>query len=229
MRVIDARTLPLRLMMAMDKIVFLFEYLLQGLGVTLGATAIALALGFALGTSTAVLRVYGNRFTSTLAAVYSTIVRAVPVVVIIFILFLVIAKFIDLSPFLSGALALGFASGAYQSEIFRGALLSVPPGQMKAARAIGLSRFKAIRFIIMPQALRLAIPGWSNEATLVLKDSTLVYVIGVPEILRQAQYVSARTLQPFLAYGAAAIIYLVITFLVTRVLHGVEQRNRLML
>jgi len=216
-------------MMAMDKIVFLFEYLLQGLGVTLGATAIALALGFALGTSTAVLRVYGNRFTSTLAAVYSTIVRAVPVVVIIFILFLVIAKFIDLSPFLSGALALGFASGAYQSEIFRGALLSVPPGQMKAARAIGLSRFKAIRFIIMPQALRLAIPGWSNEATLVLKDSTLVYVIGVPEILRQAQYVSARTLQPFLAYGAAAIIYLVITFLVTRVLHGVEQRNRLML
>lgn len=213
----------------MDKIIFLFEYLLQGLSVTLGATAIALALGFALGTSTAVLRVYGNRAASTLAAAYSTIVRAVPVVVIIFILFLVIAKFIDLSPFLSGALALGFASGAYQSEIFRGALLSVPPGQMKAARAIGLSRFKAIRYIIMPQALRLALPGWSNEATLVLKDSTLVYVIGVPEILRQAQYVSARTLQPFLAYGAAAIIYLIITFVVTRVLHVVERRNRLML
>ena len=213
----------------MDKIIFLFEYLLQGLGVTLGATAIALALGFALGTSTAVLRVYGNRFASTLAAAYSTLVRAVPVVVIIFILFLVIARIVDLSPFLSGALALGFASGAYQSEIFRGALLSVPPGQMKAARAIGLSRFKAIRFIIMPQALRLALPGWSNEVTLVLKDSTLVYVIGVPEILRQAQYVSARTLQPFLAYGAAAAIYLVITFLATRGLQAVERRHRLML
>jgi len=216
-------------MVPLDKIIFLFEYLLQGLGVTIGATLIALALGFALGTSTAVIRVYGNRFASTLAAAYSTIVRAVPVVVIIFILFLVIARFIDLSPFLSGALELGFARGAYQSEIFRGALLSVPPGQMKAARAIGLSRLKAIRFIIMPQALRLAIPAWSNEATLVLKDSTLVYVIGVPEILRQAQYVSARTLQPFLAYGAAAAIYLVITFLVTRVLHMVERRNRLML
>ncbi len=213
----------------LDKIIFLFEYLLQGLGVTVGVTLIALALGFALGTSTAVMRVYGSRFASTLAAVYSTIVRAVPVIVIIFILYLVVASVIDLSPFLSGALALGFASGAYQSEIFRGALLSVPPGQMKAARAIGLSRFKAIRFIIMPQALRLAIPAWTNEATLVLKDSTLVYVIGVPEILRQAQYVSARTLQPFLAYGAAAVIYLTMTFLVTRVLHTVEQRNRLVL
>lgn len=216
-------------MEALQKIVLLFEYLLQGLGVTVGVTLIALALGFALGTITAVMRVYGGRFASTLAAAYSTIVRAVPVVVIIFILFLVIASFIDLSPFLSGALALGFASGAYQSEIFRGALLSVPPGQMKAARAIGMSRFKAIRFIVMPQALRLAIPAWSNEATLVLKDSTLVYVIGVPEILRQAQYVSARTLQPFLAYGAAAAIYLTMTFLVTRVLNTVERRNRLFL
>ncbi len=209
----------------MDKIVFLFEYLLQGLGVTIGVTVIALALCPAA----AVLRVYGGRYASALAAAYSTIVRAVPVVVIIFILFLVIAKFIDLSPFLAGALALGFASGAYQSEIFRGALLSVPTGQMKAARAIGLSRFKAIRFIIMPQALRLAIPAWSNEATLVLKDSTLVYVIGVPEILRQAQYVSARTLQPFLAYGAAAAIYLTLVFLLTRVLHTVERNYRLML
>jgi polar amino acid transport system permease protein len=216
-------------MEALDKIVFLFQYLLQGLGVTVGVTLIALALGFALGMSTAVMRVYGNRFATGLAAAYSTVVRAVPVVVIIFILFLVIAKFIDLSPFLAGALALGFASGAYQSEIFRGALLAVPPGQMKAARAIGLSRLKAIRFIIMPQALRLAIPAWSNEATLVLKDSTLVYVIGVPEILRQAQYVSARTLQPFLAYAAAAAIYLGMTFLVIRVLHAVERRHRLLL
>jgi polar amino acid transport system permease protein len=123
-----------------------------------------------------------------------------PVVVIIFILFFVIAELVDLSPFLAGAIALGFASGAYQSEIFRGAILSVPPGQMIAARAIGMSRFSAIRSIILPQAIRLAIPAWSNEFTLVLKDSTLVYVIGVPELLRRAQWVSARTLEPFIAF-----------------------------
>ena len=121
------------------------------------------------------------------AATYSVVVRAVPVVVTIFLLYFVIASIVDLSPFLAGSLALGFASGAYQSEIFRGALQSVAPGQMTAARAIGMSRVQAIRHIILPQAIRLALPGWGNEATLVLKDSTLVFAVGVPEMLRRAQ------------------------------------------
>jgi polar amino acid transport system permease protein len=148
---------------------------------------------------------------------------------VIFILYFVIASFIDLSAFLSGALALGFASGAYQSEIFRGAILSVPPGQMIAARAIGMSRPKAVLYVIMPQAIRLAIPAWSNEVTLVLKDSTLVYVIGVPEILRRAQYVSASTLQSFLAYGAAAAIFLALTFVASRTLDALEHRYRIIM
>lgn len=210
-------------------ILLMFRFLLPGLGVTLSITIIALAAGFILGTSMAVLRVYGGPVLSGLAATYSITVRAVPVVVIIFILFFVIARFVDLSPFLSGALALGFASGAYQSEIFRGAILSVPPGQMIAARAIGMSRFKAIRNIILPQAIRLAIPAWSNEVTLVLKDSTLVFVIGVPEILRRAQYASARTLEPFLAFGTAAVIYLVLTFLASRSLDVLERRYKIVM
>ena len=126
---------------------------------------------------------------------------------------------VDLSPFLSGALALGFASGAYQLEIFRGAIQSVPPGQMVAARAIGMSRYTAIKTIILPQAVRLAIPAWTNEVTLVLKDSTLVFVIGVPEILRRAQYASARTLEPFVAYGLAAAFYIILT-IVRQPIHG---------
>jgi polar amino acid transport system permease protein len=207
----------------------LFRFLLPGLGVTLSVTLIALATGFVLGTLMAVLRVYGGPVLSNLAATYSIIVRAVPVVVIIFILFFVIARFVDLSPFLSGALALGFASGAYQSEIFRGAILSVPPGQMIAARAIGMSRFKAICNIIFPQAIRLAIPAWSNEVTLVLKDSTLVFVIGVPEILRRAQYASARTLKPFLAFGTAAVLYLALTFLASRSLDVLERRYKILM
>ncbi len=207
----------------------LFSYLLQGAGVTLSVTGIALGAGFLLGTFMAVLRVYGGKVLAGVAAIYSTVVRGVPVVTIIFILYFVIASAVDLSPFLSGALALGFASGAYQSEIFRGAILSVPPGQMIAARAIGMSRFKAIFHIILPQAIRLAIPAWSNEVTLVLKDSTLVYVIGVPEILRRAQYVSANTLQAFLAYGAAAAIFLAMTFLASRALDTVERRYRILM
>ncbi len=207
----------------------LIGYLIQGAGVTLSVTALALVLGFVLGTLTAILRVYGGRVLAPLAATYSTVVRALPVVVTIFILYFVIASIVDLSPFVSGALALGFASGAYQSEIFRGAFLAVPPGQMVAARAVGLSRFKAIRYVVFPQALRLAIPAWSNEVTLVLKDSTLVYVIGVPEILRRAEYVSARTLQAMLAFGSAALIYLALTFVASRGLSLVERRYKLVM
>lgn len=206
-----------------------FQYLIPGLGITLSVTLIALTIGLVIGTVMAVLRVYGGRFLSPVAALYSIVVRAVPVVVIIFILFFVISELVDLSPFLSGAIALGFASGAYQSEIFRGAILSVPPGQMIAARAIGMSRFTAIRSIILPQAVRLAIPAWSNEFTLVLKDSTLVYVIGVPELLRRAQWVSSRTLEPFLAFGTAAAFYIVFTLLASRLLGTLERRYKIIM
>ena len=100
---------------------------------------------------------------------------------------------------------------------------------LMAARALGMSRLKAIRYIILPQAIRLAIPPWSNEAAIVLKDSSLVYVIGVVEILRRAEYVSARTLQPFLAFGAAALIYFTLTFLTNRGLDWLERRYKLLM
>jgi polar amino acid transport system permease protein len=204
-----------------------FKFLLPGVGVTLSVWMIALGLGLILGLIMAVLRVYGGRFLSSLAAAYSIVVRGVPVVVIIFILFFVIAEMVDLSPFLSGALALGFASGAYQLEIFRGAIQAVPPGQMTAARAIGMGRITAIKTIILPQAIRLAIPAWTNEVTLVLKDSSLVFVIGVPEILRRAQYAGARTLEPFVAYGLAAMLYIVLTIVASRSMDRVERRYKL--
>lgn len=204
-----------------------FNFILQGLWVTIGVTVVALSVGFAFGIVMAMMRVYGHPFLRSVAAFYSVVVRAVPVIVIIFILFFVIARFVNLSPFWAGSLALGFASGAYQSEIFRGAFQSVPPGQMTAARAIGMSRLQAIQSIILPQAVRLAIPGWGNEATLVLKDSTLVFVVGVPEILRRAQQVSARTLEPFIAFGLAMLLYLALTLLTTQVLQWLERRYRL--
>ncbi len=212
-----------------QEIGLLFKYLLAGLGVTLGVSVIAISLGFVFGVLLAILRVYGGCFVSRFAAIYSTVVRSIPVIVIIFLLYFVIARAVDLSPFLSGALALGFSSAAYQSEVFRGAFISVPGGQMMAARAIGMSRSQAIRLIILPQAIRLSIPPWSNEAAIVLQDSSLVYILGVPEILRRAEYVSAVTLQPFLAFGAAAMIYFALTFLTNRGLDWLERRYKILM
>lgn len=213
----------------LQEVGLLFKYLLAGMGVTLGVSLIAITLGFCFGVLLAILRVYGGCYLSAFAATYSTVVRAIPVIVIIFLLYFLIARVVDLSPFLSGALALGFSSAAYQSEVFRGAIISVPGGQMLAARALGMGRLQAIRVIILPQAIRLAIPPWSNEAAIVLKDSSLVYILGVPEILRRAEYVSAVTLQPFLAFGAAAVIYFMLTFLTNRGLDWLERRYRILM
>ncbi|HOE70916.1 MAG TPA: amino acid ABC transporter permease, partial [Brevefilum sp.] len=157
-------------------------------------------------------------------AVYSTIMRGIPPIVLLFILYFMVSGNINLSPFWAGSISLGIVSSAYQMEIIRGALLSVSGSQMMAARSIGMSRMQAIRHIIIPQALRLAIPPWSNEAAIVIKDSSLVYALGVPEVLRRAQLISASTQEPFLAYITAGLIYFALVFITNRLLNRLEKR-----
>jgi polar amino acid transport system permease protein len=211
----------------MDVITVLFPYILRGLRITLEVTVVALSLGLLFGGILAILRIYGGKFLSRFLTQVVTILRALPHILLLLILYFMIARVVNLSAFWSGSLALAFISSAYQSEIIRGAIQSVPPGQMMAARSIGMSRFKAIRYVILPQAFRFAIPPWSNEAAIVIKDSSLVYVLGVPEILRQAQYYSARTYQPFTAYVAVAAIYFILTFITNRGLDALERRIRI--
>ncbi len=203
------------------------NYIIQGTVTTLEVTAVALPMGFVVGLLVALLQIYGGPVLSRIAAIYSTGMRGVPQILLLFILFFVLSGFINLDAFWAGSLALGIITSAYQAEILRGAILSVGSGQMMAARAIGMSRLKAVQHIVLPQALRLAIPPWSNEASIVLKDSSLVYALGVPEILRRAQQLSATTQQPFLAYGTAALIYFVLVFTTNRLLDLLDRKTRI--
>jgi polar amino acid transport system permease protein len=206
----------------------LFSYIIQGTAITIGVTLIALPFGLLLGLLMALVHTYGGKILNRLAAIYSLLLRGVPPIVLLFILYFILSgRWINLSPFWAGSLSLGIVSSAYQMEILRGALLAVGGGQMTAARAIGMSRLQAIQSIVLPQALRLAIPPWSNEASIVLKDSSLVYALGVPEILRRAQQLSATTQQPFLAYGIAALIYFVLVFATNRALDYLSERTKL--
>jgi len=202
-------------------------YILSGVGITLSVIAIALPTGLILGVLLSLIRVYGGTLFSGLAAMYSTIMRGIPHIVLLFILFFVIAGTINLSPLLAGAVSLAIISSGYQLEIFRGAIQSIGGGQMMAARALGMTKLKAIRYIILPQALRVAIPSWSNEVASIIKDSSLVYALGVPEILRRAQFMSASTYQPFIAYGIAAVLYFVMTFLAGRLLDKLETKTKI--
>jgi polar amino acid transport system permease protein len=204
-----------------------FQYIFEGTTVTLAVTLVALPMGLILGLILALVHVYGGRVLRGIVNVYSVVLRGVPPIVLLFILYFVFSQGINLTEFLAGSIALGVISSAYQTEILRGAFLAVSGGQMMAARAIGLTRLQAVRHVVLPQALRLAIPPWSNEASIVLKDSSLVYAIGVAEILKRAQQLSASTQQPFLAFGSAALIYFVLVFSANRLLGLLERRTRI--
>jgi polar amino acid transport system permease protein len=203
------------------------QYIASGTAFTVSVSLIALPLGLFLGLILSLLYVYGGKTLNRIMSIYSTVMRGIPPIVLLFILYFTVSGSINLSPFWAGSISLGIISSAYQMEIIRGALLSVSGGQMMAARAVGMSKMGAIKHIIIPQAFRMAICPWSNEAAIVIKDSSLVYALGVPEILRRAQLISASTQQPFLAFIVAGLIYFILVFVTNRLLDGLDKRLRI--
>lgn len=188
--------------------------LLQGLVVNVELLAGLLGLGLVVGVIAALLEVYAPRPVAFVAYVYSWFFRGVPEIVLLFLFYFGLSQFgLPVSAFFAAVLALGLRSSAYQAQIFRGALLSIPAGQMMAARALGLGRLQAIAHVVLPQALRLSLAGWSNEFSSVLKDTTLAWGIGVVEVIRQASYVRARNFTLTLPiYITVALLFLVLTY-----------------
>ena len=168
------------------------------------------------------MRVYGGKELIWFASGYEKLFRGIPLLVLILIIAFGmpgIFWYIAVSERLlaSVVLALALRSGAYQSQIFRGAILSVNPGQMEAAYALGMNRLQAFLHIIMPQALRLALPSWSNEYAIVIKDSSFAYSVGVIEMTRASYIVSVSYPQLFaISIAIAAIIYFLFTYPVTK-------------
>jgi len=201
-------------------------YVLGGVGVTLTVVGGALAMGLGLGLLLALAQVYGPGWLRRLTGIYVWFFRGIPLLVLLFLFYfgLLVSLDIELSPFAIAIVVLGLISSAYQSQILRGAILAVPAGQMKAARAIGMSDARAIIFIILPQALRLSIPGWSNEYTVIMKDSAVTYALGVAELMARANHVASRTYQHFWLYIMVGLIYLLLTYLGTKALRVLEER-----
>jgi polar amino acid transport system permease protein len=204
-------------------------YLLQGSGVTLVVICGSMTLGLLLGVPLAVGQVYGHPWLRRLIGIYVWFFRGIPLLVFLFLFYfgLCTALDINLSAFSVAIIVLGLISSAYQSQIFRGAILSLPEGQFKAARALGMSDFKAIAFIILPQALRLSIPGWSNEYSILLKDSAVTYALGVAEIMARTHFVATRTYQQLPLYLTAGVIFLILTWIGTRSLRLLEEKVRI--
>ena len=206
-----------------------FPYLLEGAGVTAMAVVGAMFLGLLIGVNLAVLQVYGPRLLGRIAGLYVWFFRGVPVLVLLFLFYFGLFSLmeVNLSAFSSVILVLGMTSGAYQSQIYRGAMEGLPYGQLKAARALGMSDCKAITNIILPQALRLSIPGFSNEYSIILKDSALAFVLGTSEIMARTHFVASRTYQHLPLYVTAGILYFILTWLGVKALRRLEEKARI--
>ena len=203
-----------------------YPYLINGSLITIGLVCGALGLGFVLGVPMAVGQVYGSKFISGVISLYVWFFRGLPVLVLLFLFYFGLFTLIqlNLSAFTSAILVLGLRSAAYQSQIFRGSIKSIGEGQMLAALSLGMKKYTAIFNIILPQALRISIPGWSNEYAILLKDSAITYAIGVMEILTRANFVATRTYQPMPVYFLAGIIFIILTYGGVKLLNILENR-----
>lgn len=201
---------------------------LDGAVITLELTAIGLLMGLVLGLLAALARVYGGPWLRRVAIAYIELFRGTPVLVQLFLIYYGLPGLgLTLSRFLSACLAMGLNSGAYQAEYLRGAIQSVGEGQLMAGRAIGMSRLKAIWYVILPQALRLVIPAWSNEPISLLKTTAVVFLIAVPDLMTKAKEIAARSYDPIASYLAVAVVYLAMVFLLDQLLKFIERRARI--
>lgn len=196
------------------------DLLFGGIVTTVLLTVASLVLGFLAGFPAGAIEVYGNGYPKRAVELTGIALRGTPIVVI-----LVFAYFVVGIPdaFTAAVIGLGLRSAAYQSQIVRGALQSVGEDQMEAARSIGLSRFGAIRNVIVPQALRRTVPGFQNEMTIVLKDTSVAFVIGVAELLTLSYnlFVQQTTAVLEIILFASAV-YFVLTFTTNRALDSLE-------
>ena len=199
--------------------------ILSGSLVTVGNVTLSLTMGLLLGVPLAVAQVYGGPWLRRLVALYVWFFRGVPILVLLFLCYgLFISLGITLDPFFICCIVLGSTSTAYQSQIFRGAIESLPRGQLNAARALGMRDSTGICSIILPQALRLSIPGWANEFSILLKDSAICFVLGTQDIMARTSFVAARTHEHLALYATAGVLYFVLTLAVLKLLRCLEQK-----
>jgi len=202
---------------------------------TLAVSITAMLIGFIFALIFTPLKLSKNKFLNLIANCYTTVIRGVPELLVIYLFFfggsgavMFVASifgyndYIEINAFITGSFAIGIISGAYSTEVFRGAIQSIDKGQFEASKVLGLK--KPIHFfkVIMPQMLRLALPNLSNVWQITLKDTSLISVTGLVEIMRQSYIAAGSTRDPLFFYSFAAVLYLLLTFLSMKLINRLE-------
>lgn len=212
--------------------------LLHAALLTLAVSVCAFLCGLVLGTLAAWARIGGNWPLRKLAEIYAVVLRGVPDILVIYLFYFGGRQIValagnalgfqgpfEISGFVAGMLAVGLISGAYQAEVLRGAYHAVPKGTIDAGRVVGMGRLTLFRRVIAPQAMITAIPGLGNQWQSVIKESALVSVTGLTEVMRQVSVAAGSTQEDFLFYAAGAVIYLVITTISGQIFSLIERRS----
>ena len=202
---------------------------------TIAVSITAMLIGFTFAAIFTPLKLSKYKSLNYIANTYTTIIRGVPELLVIYLFFfggsgaiMFVAsifgynEYIEINAFVTGSFAIGIISGAYSTEVFRGAIQSIDKGQFEAAEVLGFSKFKKFYKIILPQMLRLAIPNLSNVWQITLKDTSLISVTGLVEIMRQSYIAAGSTRDPLFFYSFAAVLYLLLTFLSMKLINKLE-------
>ena len=202
---------------------------------TIAVSITAMLIGFLFSIIFTPLKLSNNKILNFIANSYTTIIRGVPELLVIYIFFfggsgaiMYVAsifgyfEYIEINAFITGSVAIGIISGAYSTEVFRGAIKSVDKGQFEACKVLGFKKHVYFLKVIMPQMLRLAIPNLSNVWQITLKDTSLISVTGLVEIMRQSYIAAGSTRDPLFFYSFAAVLYLMITYLSMKLINRLE-------
>jgi len=198
--------------------------IINGIIITLKISFFAAILMFIMGVTVAMMKLSKYQFIKDIATVYITIVRGTPLLVQIFLFYFIVANIFELERIVAGVLSLGIFFGAYTAEILRGAIQSIDKGQLEAAKSLGISNFQAMRYIILPQAFKRALPTLVGETIALVKDSSLVSVISITDLTKVGKEIVANTFSPFETWIVIAIVYLFMTSILSYLGHLLEKR-----
>lgn len=201
------------------------DFLLQGAGITLKASILAATFGLLIGSIMSLFRISNNFLLKAISGVYVEVIRGTPLLIqILYLYFGLYQVGIRLPALTAGIVALSINSGAYVTEIIRSGIQSIDKGQMEASRSLGMNYMLTMRHVILPQAFRRIIPPMVNELIALIKDSSLLSVIGIVELTRVGQLVRAKTYDTFYIMTAVAITYFIMTFTLSNLLGYLERR-----
>ncbi|HSB72254.1 MAG TPA: amino acid ABC transporter permease [Candidatus Methylomirabilis sp.] len=196
----------------------------DGVLVTFQVTVGAILLALVLGLFTGLGRLARNRIINGAASLYVEVIRGIPLLVQIFYIYYALGRIVHIPDIYSAVIAMAVCYGAYMGEIFRAGIQSIPRGQMEAARSLGMTHTQAMRHIIIPQAFKVVLPPIGNEFIALLKDSSLVSILAVSDLLRRGREFASESFSYFETYTVVALIYLVLTLFFSKLIGFMEER-----